>query len=149
MMFLPCNAYVPPGTLRFALAYPRPVVDFDDAALTSALTAVGLEYLSPLLDTTDRWDRRLSEHEKQSISFGRVLLQRPQWLVASGAFDGLDPAARPRIEALFAGPLAQVGLVNIGKDGSDDRFFTRKLHLVADPRGATFKPADYCVILAV
>lgn len=148
MMFLPQSAYVPPGTLRAALAYPHPVDEYDEAAVTSALTAVGLEHLRPFLDTTDRWDRRLSEDEKQSLTFGRVLLQRPQWLVVNGAFDELDPTSRPQIEALFASPLAEVGLINIGQDGADDGFFTRKLHLVADPHGPTFRPADHCVIAA-
>ena len=119
------------------------------AAVTSALTAVGLEYLRPFLDTTDRWDRRLSEHEKQRLAFGRVLLQRPQWLMANGAFDELDAASRAQIEALFVAPLADVGLVNIVEDGAEDGFFTRKLHLVADPDGPTFRPAEHCVIAAV
>src|SRR5215469_10877031 len=74
MMFLPARAYVPPGTLRAALAYPHRADDYEDAATTSALIAVGLEHLRPLLDTTDHWDRRLNEDEKQSLAFARVLL---------------------------------------------------------------------------
>ena len=149
MMFLPKSPYVPPGTLRAALAYPHSSGNYDEAAVTSALTAVGLEHLLPFLDTTDRWDRRLNEDEKQSLAFGRVLLQRPQWLVVNGAFDELDPASRPQIEALFGASLADVGVVNIGEDGADEGFFTRKLHLVADPHGPTFRPADHCAIPAV
>ena len=149
MMFLPKSPYVPPGTLRAALTYPHSSGNYDEPAVTSALTAVGLEHLLPFLDTTDRWDRRLNEDEKQSLAFGRVLLQRPQWLVVNGAFDELDPASRPQIEALFAASLADVGVVNIGEDGADEGFFTRKLHLVADPHGPTFRPADDCVIPAV
>ena len=149
MMFLPKSPYVPPGTLRAALTYPHSSGNYDEAAVTSALTAVGLEHLLPFLDTTDRWDRRLNEDEKQSLAFGRVLLQRPQWLVVNGAFDELDPASRPQIEALFGASLADVGVVNIGEDGADEGFFTRKLHLVADPHGPTFRPADHCAIPAV
>src|SRR6516162_7080020 len=55
MMFLPERAYVPPGTLRTALCYPCATHEFDDAAAVRALTAVGLERLQPLLDTTERW----------------------------------------------------------------------------------------------
>jgi hypothetical protein len=32
--------------------------------------------------------------------------------------------------------------VNIGQDSSQEGFFTRKLHLVTDPHGATFNPAE-------
>ena len=143
MMFLPERAYVPPGTLRAALAYPRAEADFEDAAIVRALTDVGLDHLRPLLDTADRWDRRLNENEKQSLAFARVCLQRPQWLVVNGAFDALDPAARARIEALFAGPLSEVGLVDIGKETARDGFFKHKLRLVTDPSGPTFKPVEH------
>ena len=144
MMFLPARAYVPPGTLRAALAYPRAATDYENAAIARALGDVGLEHLQPLLDTTDRWDRRLNESEKQSLAFARVCLQQPKWLVVNGAFDALDPVSRARIEALFAGPLSEVGLVHIGQDCAQNGFFKRKLRLITDPNGPTFRPVDHC-----
>jgi putative ATP-binding cassette transporter len=145
MMFLPARAYVPPGTLRAAIAYPHAAGDYEDAAIAQALAAVGLEQLQPLLDTADRWDRRLNEAEKQSLAFARVCLKQPQWLVVNGAFDALDPASRGRIEALFSGPFSDVGLVDIGRDRAHDGFFKRKLRLITDPNGPTFRPGDHCV----
>jgi len=147
MMVLPASAYVSPGTLRAGLVYPHSVSDYDEAAITAALTAVGLEHLRPFLDTTDRWDTRLNEDEKQSLAFARVLLQRPRWLVMDGALDKLEPALRRRIEALLAGE-PNTGLVNIGPDSSQEGFITRRLRLVTNPHGATFRPADYCLIPA-
>jgi len=147
MMFLPERAYVPPGTLRAALAYPHAPGTYDDAAITRALAAVGLEHLSPSLDVTDRWDRRLNEDEKQTLAFARVVLQRPKWLVVNGAFEQLDASTRSVVEALFAGPLADIGLIRISQDG-ENPFFTRKLRLVTDPRGPTFNPADHCAMPA-
>ena len=148
MMFLPARPYVPPGTLRAALAHPHPAGDYDEAVIINVLSAVGLEHLRSFLDTSDRWDQRLNEDEQQSLAFARVLLQRPQWLVVNGAFDKLEPAARQRIETLLARELV-TGLVNIGPDSSREGFFTRKLRLVTDPQGPTFSPADHCVIPAV
>jgi vitamin B12/bleomycin/antimicrobial peptide transport system ATP-binding/permease protein len=147
MMFLPARPYVPPGTLRAALAHPHAAGDYDEAAITSALSAVGLEHVRSFLDTSDRWDQRLHEDEKQSLAFARALLQRPQWLVVNGAFDKLEPAARERIETRLAREPV-TGLVNIGPDSPQEGFFTRKLRLVADPQGPSFRPADHCVIAA-
>ena len=144
MMFLPARAYVPPGTLRAAITYPSAAAAYEEAAITSALADVGLEHLQPLLGMTDRWDRRLSESEKQNLAFARVCLQRPQWLIVNGAFDALDPASRARIEALFMGPLSDLGLVDIGQDSAQNGFFKRKLHLVIDAAGPTFRLADHC-----
>ena len=140
MMFLPARAYVPPGTLRAAVAYPRAADDYDQDAITKALTEVGLEHLRPLLDTTDRWDRRLHEDEKQNLAFARVCLQRPRWLVVNGGFDALDRPARERIEVLLSGPLSDVGVIDIGQDRAREGFFKRKLQLISDPHGPKFSP---------
>jgi putative ATP-binding cassette transporter len=142
VMFLPARAYVPPGTLRTALCYPCATHDFDEAATARALTAVGLERLQPLLETTERWDQRLNDDEKQSLAIARVILQRPQWVVLNGAFDVLDPTSRRRIEALFSGELAHVGLIDIGRERQQEGFFMRRVRLLTDPQGPTFSPSD-------
>jgi putative ATP-binding cassette transporter len=140
MMFLSARPYVPPGTLRAAITYPQAADEYEDASITNALADVGLDHLRPLLDTTDRWDRRLHEDEKQRLAFARVRLQRPRWLVVNGAFDALDSAARERIEALLRGPFSDVGLIDIGQDRAQDGFFKHKLHLINDPNGPKFRP---------
>jgi vitamin B12/bleomycin/antimicrobial peptide transport system ATP-binding/permease protein len=142
MSFLPARAYVPPGTLRTALSYPHSADVYEPAAISQAFEDVGLERLLPLLDTTERWDRRLNDDEKQCLAFARVILQRPQWLVVNGAFDVLDPVSRAKIEAAFRGQLKDVGVLNIGQDRHDDTFFNRRLRLITDPHGPRFRPAD-------
>jgi putative ATP-binding cassette transporter len=142
MMFLPARAYVPPGTLRSALCYPCATHDFDDAATARALASVGLERLQPLLDTTEQWDQRLNEDEKQCLAIARVILQRPQWVVLNGAFELLDPVSRRRTEALFTGELANIGLIDIGRNDDPAAFFARRVQLLTDPQGPTFSPGD-------
>ena len=39
IMFMPVRAYIPPGTLRAAVAYPHPSEDYDAAAIVEALAA--------------------------------------------------------------------------------------------------------------
>jgi vitamin B12/bleomycin/antimicrobial peptide transport system ATP-binding/permease protein len=140
IVFLPARAYVPPGTLRVALAYPRAASEYRGAPVAEALAAVGLERLEPLLDTSERWDRRLSDDEKQCLAFARVVLQQPQWLVVNGALDILDSDSRTRIEALFSQQLSGVGLIDIGQDRGEENFFGRKLGLLVDSKGPTFQP---------
>ena len=147
MMFLPARAYVPPGTLRTALCYPCSTHDFDAPATERALAAVGLERLTPLLDTTARWDRQLNDDEKQSLAIARVLLQRPQWLVLNGVFEGLDAASRRRIEAVLARELAGVGLIDIGKQEENAGFFTRIFQLLTDAGGPSFSPTEKAATL--
>ena len=140
VMFLPARAYVPPGNLRQALAYPRGATEYDDKAVRQALAAVGLGRLVAQLDTRTRWDRQLSDDEKQCLAFARVLLQRPKWVVLNGALDVLDADSRARIESLLSEQLAGVGLIDIGLDRGEGSFFSRRLRLLIDPHGPAFKP---------
>src|SRR5215472_5163707 len=144
MMFLPARAYVPPGTLLAAVAYPGTARDLEPKAVAQAFADVGLERLQEQLDTPLRWDRKLNDDEKQCLAFARALLHRPKWLVLNGALDVLDAASRERIEQLFTDQLAGVGLVNIGQDHGEGSLFTRRLKLEADPAGPSFTPAHHC-----
>ena len=108
------------------------------AAIAKALADVGLERLEPLLDTVERWDRQLTDDEKQRLAFARVILQKPLWVVVNDALDVLDPESRMRIRALFTGEFADVGIINIGHDQPESGFYVRRLHLVTDPLGPTF-----------
>ena len=140
IMFMPVRAYIPPGALRAAVAYPRPADAFDAAAIIKALVDVGLGHLEPHLDTVERWDRELTDDEKQCLAFARVVLQKPRWVVVHDALDALDPESRARIRALFTNEFAHVGIINIGHDQPESGFYVQRLHIVTDPLGATFKP---------
>jgi vitamin B12/bleomycin/antimicrobial peptide transport system ATP-binding/permease protein len=141
MMYLPAVAYGFPGTLRDAIAYPQAARVFDDARFASALADVGLDHLRPLLDANERWDRRLDQDEKQCLAFARVILHEPLWVVLYGALEVLEPASRRRIEAIFSGRLAHVGMINIGRDDNQSSLFARALRLARDRAGPTFTPA--------
>ena len=140
--FIPTHAYIPPGVLRSSITYPRVADAANDTAIATALAGVGLDRLKPMLGKAGRWDRELNDDEKQRIAFARVILQSPRWVVIDNALDLVDPVSRRRIEAIFTGTLVDAGVINIGKAQNDSGFFTRTLHLVRDPNGPTFKPAD-------
>jgi len=142
IMFMPVRAYIPPGSLRSAIAYPHPTEDYDAPAIVNALAAVGLEHLEPHLEKEDRWDRELTDNEKQCVAFARVILQRPGWVVVNDALDVLDPDSRTRIKKLFEGEYADVGLINIGHDQPDNSLYGRKFRIVVDALGVTFRPEN-------
>jgi vitamin B12/bleomycin/antimicrobial peptide transport system ATP-binding/permease protein len=140
IMFMPVRAYIPPGTLRAAVAYPHPSKDYEAPAIVKALAAVGLGHLEPHLDKENRWDRELTDNEKQCLAFARVILQKPDWIVVNDALDVLDPESRMLIRGLFQGEFADLGIINIGHDLPDIPFYSRRLHIVLDPLGVTFTP---------
>ena len=82
-----------------------------------------------------------SDDEKHRLAVARVVLQRPRWVVIHSVLNLIDPASRTQIEALFTGPLADVGVIHVGNDENNSGFFTRTLQLVRDPNGPSFNPA--------
>jgi putative ATP-binding cassette transporter len=59
--------------------------------------------------------------------------------VIDEALDALDDDAHKRVMALFNDALADAAIINIGRPEGRDRFFTRVLHLIKDPKGRMFK----------
>jgi vitamin B12/bleomycin/antimicrobial peptide transport system ATP-binding/permease protein len=139
VMFIPCQPYVPLGTLRAALAYPSPDTAYTDEQLVAALQCVGLNGLCSSLDRIERWDRELTDEEQQCLVFTRLLLHKPRWVVIDEALGALDEDARKRVISLFRDGLRDTAIINIGRPQAKNHFFMRVLHLVKDPHGRCFR----------
>ena len=140
VFFVPTPAYAPPGTLRESLAYPHPPQTYDDARIDEALAAVGLEHFAPMLDETERWDRKLNDNDKQRLAMARVLLQKPRWVVLNRAIAAMEPEAARRLADAFANHMADVGIIYIGPLPDGHGHFPRVVNLVVDAQGPRFRP---------
>jgi vitamin B12/bleomycin/antimicrobial peptide transport system ATP-binding/permease protein len=122
--------YMPRGTLREVLAYPLKAEIFAESAFTRALYRLGLERLAPLLDTTHRWDRELSQDEQLCLAIARILLQKPPWVLIDGTFGSLDDDVLGLVIDVFTNELHSTGVIHIGGPAQAHPLFTRVLHLV-------------------
>ncbi|MGH8202691.1 MAG: ABC transporter ATP-binding protein/permease [Steroidobacteraceae bacterium] len=130
---MPRTPYLPPGTLKEALAYPSGVDRFKAENYSNALQGLGLDRLVPLLEESRRWDHELNEDEQQAVTFARLLLHAPRWILVDEALDSIDVGTRERIRAMFTRELADSALIYIGRADPKDGFFSPVLHLVNDP----------------
>jgi vitamin B12/bleomycin/antimicrobial peptide transport system ATP-binding/permease protein len=137
--FLPVRAYAPAGTLREAVAYPHPPSKFEAKDIVEALEKVGLKHLESKLEVEERWDRELTDDEKQSLAFARVILQQPSWVVLNDALDILNPTSRKRIRDILQGALSHIGIINIGHDVPESGIYHYRVSLVRDPEGPAFE----------
>jgi putative ATP-binding cassette transporter len=135
MLFMPRTSYLPPGTLREVLAYPRRVEDLERETYLHVLERLGLERLTPMLDESRRWDVALNEAEQQSLAFARALLHAPAWLVIDETLESLEQEQDPRVSEVLSKDLAETGILYIGRAGAHDVLFRRTLHLVDDDAG--------------
>ena len=140
VMFISSQPYVPLGTFRSALAYPSPENAFEDDELIAAVQSSGLRRFSSELDRIARWERELTSEEQQSLVLARVVLHKPRFLVTDGTLDILEEDLRKRLANLFQGALKDMAFINIGRQDTDQRVFTRVLQLSRDPNGRSFVP---------
>lgn len=136
LLILPQNAYMPLGSLKAALAYPRPAESLSNAEAMDALGAVGLARLEPELDEPANWGNRLSGGEQQRIAIARALLARPDWLLLDEATSALDEKAETAMYELIAERLPNTTVVSIGHRSSLTRLHERFLTLVDTGSGA-------------
>ncbi len=132
-MYVPRAPYLPPGTLREVLAYPKKVGDFTTAAFGVALARLNLERLTARLDESKRWDRELTEDSQKRLMFARVLLHQPKWVLVDEVLEALDSDTRGLVRRLANEDLAGSGIIHIGRNESDSDGYSQVLHLVADP----------------
>jgi putative ATP-binding cassette transporter len=98
--FLQRSPYLPRGSVRRALAYPKAPETLSDEVSVAALLRVGLESLAHRLDEPDpAWRKTLATSEIQRFGFARILAKRPAWIFLEDAAasleasSGFDPAA--------------------------------------------------------
>jgi vitamin B12/bleomycin/antimicrobial peptide transport system ATP-binding/permease protein len=141
MMFISQQDYMPPGTLRGALAYPSQPSQFASEKYIAALERMKLGHLAPDLDRTARWERELTREDQHKLAFARLLLHKPHWILLDEAIDYLDDDTRSLVLDVFGQELAEAAIINIGHADTRGGFFTRVLHLIQDPEGQRLAPA--------
>lgn len=136
MMFLPQRPYLPLGTLRAAVSYPKPPGTFSDAEIREALGRCTLGEFQSSLDRVERWDRMLSLGQQQRIAFARVLLHRPEWIFMDEATSALDDENQAEMLHLFETDLPESAVLSIGHRPGLDTFHHRTLQIRKAEDGA-------------
>ena len=103
ILFLPERPYLPPGTLRQALAPVHEDIPLTDARIEEALTLLGVADVIARsgLDIEHDWDTVLTAREQRFISFARIMLAAPRFAVMANPGRDLDAATRKRIFSLL------------------------------------------------
>jgi len=145
VFFMPRRPYLPPGTLREVLAYPRSVEDFGAHRFIDSLERMGLGRLTPLLDRTSAWDRELNWDAQQSLMLARLLIHEPRWVVIDEVLDAIDGETRTRALDILSRDLKDAAIIHIGRGKRVGPTFTRFFHLINDPESRRLvreKPGD-------
>jgi putative ATP-binding cassette transporter len=129
LLFMSQRPFLPEGTLREALCYPRPPDTFGDEAIQHALDCAGIAWLAPRLDERDKWEQVLPQRAQQRLGFARVLLQRPGWVFMEEATDAFDAEGERRILEMLHRELPDTALLTISFHPALERLHDRTIVL--------------------
>ena len=133
-LFLSQQPYVPLGSLRTALAYPRSADGVDDGQAVRVLRQVQLPHLADRLDDEVDWAPRLSPGEQQRLGFARVLITRPRVVFLDEATSALDEGLEHTLYTLLRDELPDCIVVSVGHRSTLAQFHDERLELLGDGR---------------
>lgn len=136
LAFVPQRPYMPIGTLKAAVTYPRPAEEFTDQEVMRVLDMTGLAHLRAKLDDASSWDRVLSGGEQQRIAFARLLIHKPSLIILDEATSALDEQNQTRLMDLFYSELANASLISVAHRPSLAKYHDRHIMLRKAKSGA-------------
>jgi putative ATP-binding cassette transporter len=134
--------YLPVGTFGETVCYPMTLSVCTPDDVNSALRRVGLGDWVGHLSMVEDWDRVLSAAQRQRLSFARMLIHRPDWILLSEATNALDTAGQREMAELLAAEFPKATIVAVGQSGLFDGFFQRVLHVKEDAASAAIVTKD-------
>lgn len=128
--------YVPAGTLKAALTYPKPPEEYSDEAAVRALGLCDLKSLESRLQEHAAWDRILSDSEQQCVAFARLIIQKPAIIILDEAISGLDDETQTRLMELFSGELYDSSVISVAHSPNLAQYYSRQITLRREKSGA-------------
>jgi putative ATP-binding cassette transporter len=129
--FMLQQPYMPRGTLRDALDYPRDDKEPDPIRIKMILAACGLARLVSRLDEEQSWSEVLSRGEQQQLGFARVLLKRPEIIIMDEPTTALDDLSQTRLIELLGEELPGSTIIHAARRIADAAYYDRVIQLKA------------------
>ncbi len=136
LAFVPQRPYMPIGSLKAALTYPRPSDEIADDVVARALELCGLSAYVAKLEDVASWDRILSGGEQQRLAFARLLIHKPSLIILDEATSALDETNQARLMDLFGTELSQAALISVAHRPSLNKYHNRHIKLHKAETGA-------------
>lgn len=129
-MFLSQKPYLPLGSLRDVVCYPKSAADVPDADIQAALVKAALAPLIEQLDEDHDWAKTLSPGEQQRVAFARVILTKPKAVFLDESTSALDVGLEHLVYDLLHNELPDAVIVSVSHRPGLEGMHKRRLHLL-------------------
>jgi putative ATP-binding cassette transporter len=113
-LFLPQKLYLPIGTLRDSVLYPRKSLGIKEEDICRVMELCKLGEFIDKLDQIADWSNILSLGEQQRIAFVRAIVQQPNWLFLDEATSALDETTEAELYKLLREKLVRAAIISVG-----------------------------------
>ena len=134
IMYLPQRAYLPAISLRGVLAYPYDASAFEEKDFHHALQRTNLAHLISSLGRVARWEKELTMDEQLHLSFAKLLVHKPRWVISDEALSHLNEDDRKMLFSIFGNELSEASVLSISSNDAQCGFYSRTLSLTTRPR---------------
>uniref|UniRef100_A0A7C5KEN6 ABC transporter ATP-binding protein/permease n=1 Tax=Thermodesulfobium narugense TaxID=184064 RepID=A0A7C5KEN6_9BACT len=132
ILFLPQKPYLPIGTLKDVLIYPNGDPNISDDVLKELLFSLNLKYLVDRILEVNMWSQTLSIGEQQYLAFGRIFLQKPEWIFMDEATSALDEMSERMLYDRLKVDLPDSAVISVGHRSSLLSYHRTKLTILGE-----------------
>lgn len=128
-LFVPQKLYIPLGSLKKVLCYPKTEEEFSDERVKELLNTMNLSHLCDQLHVDDTWGNRLSPGEQQRLAIVRILLNRPKYLFLDEATSALDEGIEYTAYQMITENLSDTTIISVAHKPTVRKFHDLELHI--------------------
>jgi vitamin B12/bleomycin/antimicrobial peptide transport system ATP-binding/permease protein len=131
IFFVPQRPYMPITTLRQAILYPEQNLETKvlDSKIEKLLHDFKLGYLAFQLGDNKDWGSALSLGEQQRVSFIRILLHKPEWLIMDEPTSSLNDKLQELSFNLLFSNLKNPTILTVGHTKELRKFHTKIINV--------------------
>lgn len=130
-IFISQKPYIPLGTLKDAICYPKTSDEVDNSVVIDVMTKCQLTHLIDELNVETDWINKLSGGEQQRVAFCRIFINQAQIIYLDEATSALDEPTEAYMYELITHELKDSIIISVGHRSTIKKWHNQFIDLLA------------------